>query len=399
MYPNPQAILVRREYQIKAWKKVLSLLLGVLLTMGSLFAGASLNFGPAKSVALVSALFFLAGGVYMLAWAYRSRLILDGTRIEVRTVFRECSADMSEIEGFRTVSSRYGTYKQLRLKNGAGTISVSNDFETDADFEAWFRNLPDLDQLDRETLLDEIRNKEDLGSSPEERMAALATAKTLAVFAVVVVVALALVLNLADPILRLPAAVILAIAPIAVLIAVARSPLLYAIFKRKKDPRAELAFVLIVTSFAFLLAIRGIHMVSIRPLSPIMIVLAIVYLSPVFIANREGSVVMGRVFALLFFAGLYAYSLTIAADALLDSATAEPYHATVTGKYETHGRSTSYTFYLAPWGPFEGTNRLGVSYNDYHRTMTGDQVCLNLHRGTLNAPWYQQVDCASQPAP
>ena len=399
MCPGSNPTLTRCEYRIKPWKKALSLILGFPLTVGSLFVFATSNLGPDRLAARISTVFFLAGGVYLLAWAFRSRLIIDGTRIEVRRAFSERSADLHEIEGYRTIYSRNGSYKQLRLRNGAGTISVSNDFETDGEFDAWLRKLPDLDNIDREAMLDEIKHQEGLGATPEDRMGALATAKTLAIFALVVVVALALVLNFADPILRLPAGLILAIGPMAVLMMVWRSPLLYAIFKRKADPRADLSFVLMVTSFAFLMRIRGVHMVSIVPMLPIIVVLAVFFLLPVFLSKGDGVNVFGRVFGLLFFAGLYGYGAAVAADGLLDSSAPAPYRATVMDKHETHGRSNSYTLYLAPWGPFESTNRLGVSSNAYRRTAIGDQVCLDLYPGTLHAPWYRHVSCSTQFGP
>jgi hypothetical protein len=102
---------------------------------------------------------------------------------------------------------------------------------------------------------------------------------------------------------------------------------------------------------------------------------------------------------LIFFAGLYGYSLTVAVDARLDQAPATPYRTTLARKYESHGRSTSYIFYLAPWGPFDTTSRVGVSSGKYQATEVGDTVCVNLHPGTLRAPWFEVVDCWSQPAP
>lgn len=399
MYSESYPTLTRCEYRIKPWKKALSLMLGFPLVMGSLFLAATSNFGSANVTGGVSSLFLAAAGIYMLAWTFRSRLIIDGTRIEVRTAFGERSADFHDIEGFRTISTRYGTDKRLQLKNGNGTITVSNDFETDGDFDAWMRRLPDLDSKDRESLLDEIKSRQDLGATPEERMGALATAKTIAIFATVVVVALAIVMGFADPLLRSLAAVLLAFAPVAVFMLLQRSPLLYTIFRRKADPRAELAWVLMVASFGFLLGIRGVHLVSIKPLLPFILLLAALYLAPIFLTKRDDAMVMNRTLPLIFFAALYGYGAVVDANASFDEANAAHYRATVTRKHEYHGRSTTYTLYLAPWGPFGETNRLNVTGGFYRHTEIGDQVCLDLHRGRLYAPWFTQVDCATQSGP
>lgn len=397
MLSDLQANIGRREFPMKAWKKMFGLLFGVALCAGSWFLGtmtAAKSSGPA---AWLPAAFLFATGIYLLAWVVRSRLVIDGSRIEVQTAFTNRSADRSQIEGYRTIQTRNGNYKQFQLRDGAGYLSVRNDFDTDADFDAWMRQIPDLDLRDREALLDTIKQDAELGATPEERIQALATAKTLAIFLLVVVIAAAAALMFGDPWLQIPSAIVLAIAPAAILMMVSRSPMLYAVFKPKKDPRAELAFVLMVIGFSFLIKIGGIHVVTLTPLLPVMAILAIFFLLPVFLSNRGGPNQFGRIIGVILFAGFYGYGLTIAADELLDHGTVSPYRATVVGKHESHGRSTSYTLDLAPWGPVETANKIGVSASVYGRTDIGDQVCLNLHPGSLHVQWYSLVDCVSQP--
>jgi len=388
----------RREYTMKAWKKILFLLLGILLTLGGWLVSSTGGLGRDRTASLISAGFFLAGGIYMLARAYRSRLILDGSRIDVRGAFTERSADLGEIEGLRTIQTRNGSYKRLQLRNGARAITLFNDFDTDDDFRRWIAQVPDLDLADREALLDEIKQDQQLGATPDERLAALATAKTIAVFLTIVTAVLAVAVNVTDDPLRLLTAVLLAIAPAAVLLLVWRSPMLYAVFKRKKDPRAELVFVLFIASFGFLIVNRGVHLVSVKPLAPEMIALGLLCFAPVLVQKGDSASAISRGIALFFFAGLYGYAVSVAADTQYDHGQISPYRATVLGKYESHGRSTSYTLKLGPWGPFEGENRLGVSARAYGHTDIGDTVCLDLHPGSLHAAWFEQVNCASQPA-
>ncbi len=42
-------------------------------------------------------------------------------------------------------------------------------------------------------------------------------------------------------------------------------------------------------------------------------------------------------------------------------------------------------------------NSLGVSKTIYDKASPGDQVCLELSPGRLNAPWYTQVPCSDAP--
>ncbi len=397
MLPELQANIGRREFPMKAWKKMFGLLFGIALCAGSWFLGTLSAAKPNGAAGWLPAAFLFATGIYLLAWVVRSRLAVDGNRIEVQTAFTNRSADRSQIEGYRTIQSRNGSYKQFQLRDGAGYLTVRDDFDTDADFDAWMRPIPDLDLRDREALLDTIKQDAELGATPEDRLKALATAKTLSIFSLVVVIAAAIAFNFADPSIQIPAGIVLALAPAAILMMVSRAPMLYAVFKPKKDPRAELAFVLMVIGFSFLIRIAGIHVVTLTSLLPIMAILAIFFLLPVFLSNRGGPNLFGRIIGVILFAGLYGYGLTIAADALLDQGAVSPFRATVVDKHESHGRSTSYTLDLAPWGPVETTNKIGVSASVYAHTYIGDEVCLSLHPGTLHVPWYQRVECSSQP--
>ena len=108
----------RREYTVRAWQRAFYILVGIgLLAVGIFLFTVTGSASDRLLISLVSAV-FPAMGIYMLAWATRARLVIDGDRIEVRGAFQERSARIDEIEGFRTISSRNGAYKQLRLKDG-----------------------------------------------------------------------------------------------------------------------------------------------------------------------------------------------------------------------------------------------------------------------------------------
>lgn len=222
-----QAYPGRREYPLKSWQKLLYLLVGmVFLTFGVVFGPLLFRTSASSLPAAVPALFFLGFGIYMLAQAARARLILDGTRIVVRSAFREQSADQGDILGYRTISTRNGSYTQLRLKQGLGTISIPNAFDTDDDYRAWLQKLTDLDQRDREEILAEITEKADLGSTPEERLQALPTARTWGVFLAIVTGAAGAGLVLGPVELRLPLAAVLVITPLVAAVLLLRAPLL-----------------------------------------------------------------------------------------------------------------------------------------------------------------------------
>lgn len=394
-----QAAATRHEYRLRIGPRGLLLSFAFLLAVVGIFAAISLAAHPNGPASAIMILFLLPLSAYMLAVALRSRLVIEGTRIKVRGAFRECSADLSEIEGFRTISTRNGTYRKLYLKVGRGAITLSNSFATDDDFRAWFQQITDLDKRDRDALLEEISHDQELGATPEERLAALSTARTWSIFALVVAVAAAAALNFGDAALQVPSAVVLAFVPVATLLLLQRSPLLYAVVKQKADPRAELSYALLAAGFGLVLRNRGIHLVSLQPLLPLIALVAIICTGLLYVSSRKGASVRGRLVALLFFAGLFSFGLATVANSLADRSIAAAYNVTVIGKHVSHGRSTTYYLQLEPWGPFDHPNQVSVSSSAYDATNIGDPVCLLLHPGRLHAPWFQTVLCTTQPVP
>jgi hypothetical protein len=391
-----QTDMSRHEYLLAAWKRALFVILGTLLTGGGIFFGFGTPSSTNATISVVSTMFFLFGGIYTIAYALLARVVIEGSRIQVRGAFREQSADLTDIDGYRTVSSRNGTYTQLCLKHGQGSISLSNSFETDGDYRAWFHQLTDLDKRDRDLMLDEIAREEALGSSPNERLGTLSTARNWSVAILVVTIAVAVALNFADPDLRIPAAIALALAPIAVLILIRRAPLLYTVMKPRSDPRADLGMILIVAGFGLLTRERGVHLVAQQPILMIAVAITLAYTAGLYSSIQSGNAFIGRLIGLLFFIGIYSHGLVVLANSLPDQSQATSFTTSVIGKHVSHGgRSTSYVLELAPSGPLRDRSNLSVSSREYAHTTIGDQVCLLLHQGTLGSQWYERIACST----
>ena len=160
-----------RVYLLAAWRRALYMVLGAFLLGTSLFLGALFSAQQVQFPGSIGALILFCGGVYTLAYALRSRITLNGERITVRGAFREQTADRGEIEGLRIYSTRNGTYTKLMLKEGRGSITFQSGFETDGDFDAWMHPIPNLDQRDREAILDQIAHDDALGAPEGQRVA------------------------------------------------------------------------------------------------------------------------------------------------------------------------------------------------------------------------------------
>jgi hypothetical protein len=385
---------VRCVYRLKIWLLGICLTLGaVFLGVGALMAFAARAADSARSAPLIAPIFFLGFGAFMVLWPLRARVVIEGSRISVRDLVKERTADLTEIVGLRTIQTRNASYSRLYLKEGRGSITISKSFNFDDAARAWFQQIADLDQRDRAVLLDEIAKDDELGATAEERLAKLSGAKTWSISLTMVSIAAAAAMLFSHDSFRVAAAFLLAATPVAAFFLMQRSPLLYTIFKPKTDPRGELSFVLIVSAIGLLLLQGGLHFVSFQPLLPLVVTVFLVYLFAFYQVSRKGSSRPGRFFLLLIFAGLYSAGFGAMADTISDRAPAKTYTADVLHKRISRGRSTSYYLTLSPWGPIASPDEVSVSLKVFHSFNVGDQVCLNLHPGSLHAPWYRLVDC------
>lgn len=384
---------LRRVYRYKWWQKCLYAVFGAFFILGGVgLAGTALaHRGDASGLSV--AVLILALGVSMLLLAFRSRIVIDGSRIEMRGAFRTQSADLDEIEGFRTLRSRYGSFRQLILKNGRRPITIRRRFKTDDDYREWMRQTQDLDQRDRHALLTEIEQQQDLGATPEERLGALKAAKRNASALTVISAAAAVGLNFASKPWLMPSTAALIVAPFAAAFLCLRSPLLYTAFKRRSDPRGEATHPLIVSSLGMLYSMREPNFLSFKPLTALIALTTLALFSVLFnTARKSGN--RGALIALVAFAALYGLGSVAVSDVFFDQSQGEMYTAQVTGHHITHERSTKYYLRLEPWGPVQTVEDVSVPSSEYRTTAIGDTVCPELHPGRLHAPWFRVRPCS-----
>jgi uncharacterized membrane protein len=385
----------RHEYRMRGWQRGVYLLLGVFIFGAGIFIVWTLGSPGKTGAALLLAVVPLALGLWLSATAVRSRLVIEGTRIEVRGACRAKSAELGEVEGFRTITTRNGSFWRLQRKEGLSSITIQKSFDCDQ-LRAWFRQLTDLDEQDRKVLLDQIEQSEELGATPEDRLAKLGRARRLNIALSGVAAAAAFGFGLGGDALHVPAAIVLAALPAALVYLVRREPLLYAVFKPKRDPRTDLCIAFMACGLGLILGNADLHFVELVPLLEYAGVVGLLCCAGIFAAARRNPQFWGAMFGMLFVAGAYGYGLAATADTVLDQSTPAGYAATVQGKHVSHGRSTSYHLDLAPWGPMQWRNDVSVGYGIYKKISIGEVVCLEVHPGLLRVRWYRMVACAGQ---
>jgi hypothetical protein len=98
-------------------------------------------------------------------------------------------------------------------------------------------------------------------------------------------------------------------------------------------------------------------------------------------------------------AAAYGYAATALVDIQFDTSAGTVFTVSVLGKYAYHGRSSSYHLNLPPWGPRTQPESVEVSPRTYDALNVGDTVCITLHPGVVNLPWFSAGACPAAAAP
>lgn len=92
--------------------------------------------------------------------------------------------------------------------------------------------------------------------------------------------------------------------------------------------------------------------------------------------------------------GLYGYGAFALANVRFDASPGRVLQVVVSGKHVSRGKSTSYLLELPPWGPRPSPSSVSVRRSLYDAAQPGEPVCIALHPGALQVPWYTVALCA-----
>ncbi len=392
-------------YRLKSWQRRLYLLLALFLggfgTVMAYYLTTASNTIRVDIAALLMLLLMVGVGIFVATFAVRSRIVIDGSHIAVRGTFRERSVDLSEIEGFRTIYDRNGNFRRLSLKGGGRGISILRMLDHD-EVRAWCDQLTDLDEQDRKAVLEEISEQQELGATPAERLDALKQAKRWNIrLSSIAVVAAAPFFFVDASILVAPArlvlAVILALTPAAVLYLLRREPLLYGLFTGRGDPRANLSIAFIAAGAGLLKWGMSFNFLLFKPLWVVIVTVAVVFTILYWTFGGKNLRNLLNAGLVVMCASIYASGLAMVGDTLADKARPVRYEVSVFNTHQSMSRSTTYYYVdVGPWGPFAGNVDLSVTKSEYGYAAAGHIVCVDLHPGFLQAPWYELTSCNSE---
>ena len=406
------------RYGLKRWLLAFYCLLGLaFVAIASLPFYAKPSGVTAFSPGLIAfSLLFATLVIYFVFRATQRYVELSSSSITLGGMLGAKSMSFDTIQGRRIVRSRNGTYIVLNSTNpGVPRLSIPTYFAFDDYWRTWLQTIPDLDELDRRVILDAIASDASLGTTPEERLQKLATAKAAAIALSLPAVAIAGTLWLASHTISFNLFgildLLLVIFPWIVLLLIALSPLLYTPISSKRDPRASLMFVLLASGLGLLASpFANLHAVAPQTLLayasiPCLILAGVLY------ASVTKPKPQGLLIILLVAGGLYGYGLIQQINTQLDTSSIRQYSPSVLHKTTSSGRSTTYYLYLDPWdNPSNyqsgqqsvqppSYRKVSVSSALYHSVKIGDSVCITAHDGTLHLGWYTVNSCNSPSGP
>jgi hypothetical protein len=398
------AIEYPRTYRYALWLTIPGALLGLAFAGGALAGAVAIalshrSFATGEPpLALFGCLALAAFGAWILVSVLRARIVLTADSVTLYGAFTRRDVARADITGRRTIPLQYGqklTVLSLRDPQ-AKALKLPQGLRTDATWDAWLASLPDLDAQAVRDLEAEVAANPELGQTPQERLAKLATARRLARGASFATYAAA-AWGYFYPLPYGLALLTLAALPWLALVVVAKSRGLYRVDSQRNDPRPTLALPIMLPGFALLL--RALRDVEVLELPSALVYAALVaallawaaWLSDAALRARRSAVL------LLFAVGCaYGYGVVVLGDAELDRGPGSDFRVVVLGQHLSRGsRSTTYYLRLDRWGARTEPADVSVSHDLYMQSAPGSTVCIHEGPGALAIPWYQVLPCAA----
>jgi hypothetical protein len=390
-----------RIYSVKTSSRVIYGLLGVVIVTAATFGmwdfgtGSDIQDATLRIFLVVLCLGFFALGTYVALWVFRASLNVGHDGVEYRGVLMTRALRDDCILGYRTIPQQYGApLLMLVPREGHGRkLKFSMMFKVDAAFYDWLARFNDLDRLDTCASQDEILSSQDLGSTPEQRLAKLGNAKLLQRFATISTFALA-AWGWFYPTPYPVVICILAGLPILAILIALRSNGLYRLDQERNDAHPNLAIPFVLPGAVLgMRAILDFEIVGWHRPTIIALLIAITMTALVAVADPITRTKPWTLAALLFCTCMYGYGASLEANSLLDRSASQTFSPSVVSRFTTHGKRTEHYVTVEPWGPYTDREKIEVSQDVYDSAEVGHSVCIELRAGALWVPWYTVDTC------
>ncbi|ESQ93027.1 hypothetical protein ABAC460_01880 [Asticcacaulis sp. AC460] len=376
-------------YRAAAWVRVLAgiTLIGSLVVLGLVWLSGDTTL--LSFLAIVAVVVMCGAGAVL-----RRRLSVWPDRFEFQGLFRRFSGRRDELLGYRTTSSRYGSYLHFHLKDGRRFTLP--DYRSQAGLSTWLADVTDLDARDKAEYEAGLIANDAFGSDPAQRKRAIALQRQLLTGINIAGCACGAWLAFyPHPLLyaRLACAAVF----VAVLVMAALSNGRWALMWDIKNPKLKLAPAFLVPALAlgFSFFVNDDVLDKMAAATPGLAMAAVV-MGLVILIDRK--IAFPAVLWTAAIVGAGAWGGVLLYNEAQDTTPPTVYRTVVVDKRINEGRrSTSYYVDVAAWGPADMPASLKVDYAVYERATTGQALCLRLHKGALGYRWID-YDCAAGPA-
>jgi hypothetical protein len=350
----------------------------------------------ARQAAIMAALCFLFVllGIFLIASIFRSIVTLRADAIIVQGMFSSRTLLRSQIAGRRILPTQYVTTLVLVPHSAhQKKLKLALALRTDAAFDAWFADIPDLDAKEVAESEAKLHADPDVGFHSEERKHRVAQAKrTAKVLNIIAWIALLWGFIAPRPYV-LVISVLIAL-PIVSIVLLARSRGIYQIEGRRNDARPSLAVPFIFPGMVLVArTLQDIHLLQWTSILVAAIVCALLLLLVVSAWDRALRKRPWTALVVFVFGAFYGWGLMAQANALLDTSPARVFQVAVTGKHVSSGKTTTYYLRLEPWGPETTSQDVSVPASVYDYAEVGVTICVDLNQGALHIPWYEVDRC------
>lgn len=176
----------------------------------------------------------------------------------------------------------------------------------------------------------------------------------------------------------------------------AKSPDIYRLVWRRKDPGPNISKLLIVPGFILMMRAYNDHNVIVEvALTVVVFIVSCLMNIAIYKADGANANEPPPIFtfqrALLAFLLLpYCYGFAVQVDVLLDIWPPQEYQVVVLDRYDW---KTRWTVKVEPWEGMHEKKNVNVPRAMYDAVKSGDKVCVRQHVGALFIPWYELGMC------
>jgi hypothetical protein len=336
---------------------------------------------------------FGALALYTAVVTAKMATVLYPDRIERRDLFRSRSMSRADLRGYTTQAPR-NSFPMMKLfaKEGLGKALTIMVFCPDPAFHHWFEGVADLDALERKTARKALFADPAFGSTPKARRANIRRARIFGRWANGIGAG-ALIWAFMWPHPYSAAVIASGLCMIVGvgLVAAMRGQL--ALFDEKGSARTDVGLLLFGSLGLTLRALLDVAIFSWSEVVAPVAALTAAMAALAFAADRRLFRNAGVPIATVILVTAWSYGVVVEADSLLDRSRATIFPVQVLDKSESHGRTTSYTFNLPPWGPRTEAENTEVNGALYRQTTVGSTVCIYLYPGALHIRWFDVDRC------